>query len=392
MGEIDKNPKIRKAAGEAIILGGHYGALAGFLRTPKSRHWDLADCQTWQLLAVFYFVSAWIWQSNRAIEAPFFLSDKLLAAAKGLSQKGVRVALLVSSPHEHASNSIFVSQLILGPDPEVDSDKLVNILMDLEKNWDGRLLVPALDEYVMFVSQNSVRLKDRFVFAVQDWGLISRIIHKNFLYIEPQKADIPTPRFFLPDFIDALKKWQDKFMDAQINNLDVTISELIPGDDTSIFSYRCYIDSQGEVLAEMCTKRVRQYPPRFGQGAVQRTVPMIPEICCLGLKLLRSLSYREEATVEFRLDCRDNEYRLMEIYVTPAAAAWFLIKAGMNFLYITYLDLVKNTRQILQNYDHELCRIHNHWEVVNPSDFWMTHKLNLRKFLRFRSLMIQSIS
>lgn len=353
-------------AGKAIILGGHYGALA---------------------------------------------------VVKALSQEGIRVAVLASDPHAHACHSRFVSKMIIGPDPEENSNQLVDILMQLEKDWDGALLIPTLDEYLIFISQNTERLRDRFTFTVQSWEVINRIINKNLLYSEAQKVAVPTPRFFLPDSIESLKKWQneftypcivkpfesrkfsevygikvltahnfqelvEKFIDTQHNKLNVMISELIPGDDSSLFTYRSYIDSHGKLLAELCTQKLRQYPSQFGQGSVVRTIPLLTEIRDQALKLLQNLAYHGESSAEFRLDCRDNQYKLMEINVRPVVTEWLFIKAGVNFPYITYLDVVENTRQASQNYDHELYWIHNHWEVVNFMNALITRKLNLGEFMK----------
>ena len=365
MKESGKNSKKQASTGKAIVLGGHYSALA---------------------------------------------------VVKALSQEGVQVAVVASDPNDHACHSRYVSELILAPDPEDNNQQIVNTLFGLKKDWDEALLIPTLDEYVIFVSRNRETLMQRFISAVQEWEIINKIINKNLLYPEAQKAEIPTPLFFLPDSVDFLKKWKDKFTypcilkpfesrmfsevygikvltaysfqelidkftDVQKNHLDVMISELIPGDDASIFSYRSYIDSRGEVLAEMCTQKLRQYPPHFGQGSVVRTIPMIPEIRDHSLKLLRHLSYKGESSTEYRWDCRDNQYKLMEINTRPVVTEWLFVKAGINFPFITYQDLVQDFRNAPGAYDHELYWIHNHWEVVNFINSLMSHKLNFREFM-----------
>lgn len=340
-----------------------------------------------------------------------------LAVAKALAHEGLRVTVLTSDPHDHICNSRFVSELIIVPHPSMDSGGLLTILMEKKRDWDGALLIPSLDEYVIFVSQNAAKLKERFLFTIQAWEVVKRIINKNFLYAEAQHAAIPTPRFFLVDSVASLEQRQSemlypcilkpyesrvfseiygrkvlvaynfqelvaKFIDTQRNKLNVMISEIIPGDDSSIFSYRSYIDSQGEILAEMCTQKLRQYPPGFGQGSVVRTVPIIPTIRDHALTLLRNVSYRGESSAEFRLDSRDNQYKLMEINVRPVVTEWLFVKVGMNFPYITYLDLVEDIRNTSQNYELELYWIHNHWEVVNFINYLMTGNLELRKFLQ----------
>ena len=174
----------------------------------------------------------------------------------------------------------------------------------------------------------------------------------------------------------------EKFTDTQKHQLQVMISEIIPGDDTSIFTYRSYIDSQGNLLAEMCTQKLRQYPRRFGQGSVVRTIPMISEIRDQAQRLLRACAYRGESSAEFRLDYRDNRYKLMEINVRPVVTEWLFVTAGINFPYLTYLDWVEDTRKALETYCSDLYWIYNYWEVVNFIEDLMKGHLNLREFFK----------
>ena len=339
-----------------------------------------------------------------------------LNVVRALGQKGIQEIVLSQNPHDHACHSKFVTERVLIPDPIENSDELLELLMKTERNWDGALLIPTLDPFIIFVSQNRSILKQRFVFTIQEWGIVDSIINKNKLYPIAQKLAIPTPQIFLPDSVQFIKERQSeiffpcilkpnethkfrevygrkvlfvnnfqelvkKYIDTKQHGLDVMISEIIPGDDTSIFSYRSYIDSHGEVLADMCTQKLRQYPTGFGQGSVVRTIPMIPEVRNQALKLLEKLSYHGQSSTEFRLDNRDGQYKLMDINTRPVVTEWLFIKAGINFPYLTYLDLVEDVREKPPAYLQELYWIHNIWELMNFINSLMAGNLNLGKFL-----------
>lgn len=339
-----------------------------------------------------------------------------LAVAKALGQEGIPVVVFATDRHDHAFHSRFISERIISPDPMDDSDGLLALLMDTDSRWDDALLIPTLDEYVIFVSQNRTCLKTKFVFTVQDWEVVANILNKSLLYSEARRLGIPTPHFFLPDSIDSLNERRNKFgfpcilkpcethkfdriygqkvlvvrdfqelmegyVGAQRNGLAVIVSEIIPGDDASIFTYRSYVDSQGHILAELCTQKLRQYPPGFGQGSVARTIPMIAEIRDQATRLLRAVSYHGQASAEFKFDYRDNRYKLTEVNIRPGVAEWLLVKAGMNFPLMTYLDLARNTRATTPTYREGLYWIHNYWEVVNILRCLAAGKLNL-EFIR----------
>jgi D-aspartate ligase len=340
-----------------------------------------------------------------------------LAVTKALGKEGIQIILLASEPrgNDHVCYSRFVSKRVMIPNPMDDSDRLLNLLMETREDWDGALLIPTNDEYIIFLSQNRTELKKRYIPAVEDWEVTKGIINKDMLYPHAQKIGVPTPQVFFPDSVEFLNvrrddfsypcilkpieshifdrvygiknfmihdfhELVDKFIQCQKNGLKVMVSEIIPGDDSAIFSYRSYIDNHGDVLAEMCTQKMRQYPPIFGRGSVVRTIAMNREICHLALSLLRSFSYRGFSSTEFKLDHRDHQYKLMEINLRPVATSWLFIAAGINFPYITYLDLVENVRIPPPTYIQELCWINHHWEIVNFVEFLKSGNLNLGKF------------
>lgn len=339
-----------------------------------------------------------------------------LGVVSSLSKEGIQVILLASEPG-HAWHSRFVSKRVRIPDPVDHSSRLLELLMKTKENWDGALLLPTSDEYVNFVSQNRTELNKRYISAVQDWKVIREIIKKNMLYLQAQKMGVPTPQFYLPDSVQFLHQRRndffypcilkpfdtrqfhrvykkkvfvirdfreliDQFSDIQQNQLQAMISEIIPGEDSSLFHYRSYIDSLGDVLAEMCTQKLRQYPSGFGQAAVARTIPIIPEIRHFALTLLRSFSYRGESSAEFKLDHRDNQYKLMEINVRPVTPEGHFFAAGINFAYMTYLDLIENIRKPSSTYRHDIYWINNFWDIQNFFGSLRSGNLHLREFLR----------
>jgi len=340
-----------------------------------------------------------------------------LGVIKALVKEGVPVILMFSDPHDHACQSRFITRRVQIPNPMDDSSGLLDILMKPGNGLEGALLIPTLDEYVIFISQNRDELKKKFVFTVQDWETTRRIINKNGLYPQAKSVGVPTPQFFFPDSVESLYENRDKFLypcilkpfethkfdriykrkvlivhnfdelveryaDTLENNMGVMISEIIPGADNTLFHYRSYIDSQGTLLAEMCTQKIRQYPPGFGQAAVARTIPLIPQVRDQALKLLRSLSYRGESSTEFKLDKRDNQYKLMEINVRPVLPEWHFATAGISFPYITYLDLIENVRKPSLTYRQELYWIHNYWDTVNFIESLRSGTLNLKEFIQ----------
>jgi predicted ATP-grasp superfamily ATP-dependent carboligase len=109
---------------------------------------------------------------------------------------------------------------------------------------------------------------------------------------------------------------------------------------------------------------------------------MIQEIKDLGLKLLRSLSYHGMSSIEFKFDSRDKKYKLMEINVRPVIPERLFVAAGMNFVYVSFLDLVRDVRRAVPSYEPDIYWIHNFFEAEQfPKDF-MSNSLNVSDCIR----------
>lgn len=323
-----------------------------------------------------------------------------LSVARALAEEGVVVMVVASDPRDHACHTRFASACLIAPDPEDGPDMLLQSLMALDDRWADALLIPTLDEYVIFVSQNCARLAGKFRFAVPEWDVLRRVVDKSRLYALAAAEGVPSPDFFVPESVAALESSREALAfpclvkpfesrrfsevygskvllahdfgeltryvsDAERRGLDVMICEIIPGEVSTIFSHYCYIDSTGEVLGEMCSRKMQQYPRRFGQGSVHTSIPMIRDIREGALKLLRGAGYRGEADTEFKFDRRDGLYKLMEINTRPVVSERLFVEAGVNFPYLAYRDLVEDIRVPVSGYKTNVTWIHNHWELVS---------------------------
>ena len=337
--------------------------------------------------------------------------DTALGVVQAMAQAGIKVVYASTGIRDHARFSRFISDRVRGFSSEGDNRELLRLMLRTSNTWDGALLMPCDDVSVSFVSRNRDALVGRYVPTVQGWNVIKRIMNKRSLYLHAREINIPLPKVWFPDSIQSLAKHErglcypclvkpyeshrffdvyqkklhvvhhpealiEKFCDARQNGIDVMVSEIVPGKDDTLFNYHSYLDSRGDVLAEMCLQKLRQHPVGFGVSCLSKTVPMIGEIRAAALRLLKSLGYRGLSTVEFKHDNRDNQYKLMEINVRPVLQERLCMAAGMNLSFIAYLDLVEGVKQRTTNYRLEL--------------YWQHDFLELIRLLHHRNLTLKS--
>ena len=113
------------------------------------------------------------------------------------------------------------------------------------------------------------------------------------------------------------------------------VQEIVPGGDRALFGYLALWDSDGGELAWLTKQKLRQHPPRFGNGSLQVTVES-PEVAELSRRLLRAFDYRGYVGVEFKLDAATGTHYLMEINPRTVSGNQMAISAGVDFPWIGY--------------------------------------------------------
>lgn len=104
------------------------------------------------------------------------------------------------------------------------------------------------------------------------------------------------------------------------------IQEYVPGQiHDAVFLY-----SHGSCRAALTQERVITYPVQGGPGAVNKTTSN-PELLDLGRRLLDALGWHGPAQVEFKLDPRDGEYKLLEINPKFWGTLPLAMEAGIDF-------------------------------------------------------------
>jgi predicted ATP-grasp superfamily ATP-dependent carboligase len=119
------------------------------------------------------------------------------------------------------------------------------------------------------------------------------------------------------------------------HGIDMLVTEIIPGADDQYFSYYSYLDDRGEPLYHFCKRKLRQWPIHFGLTTYHQTI-WEPRVAELGLKFFQGVGLRGVGNVEFKLDPRDGEYKIIECNHRFTAASDLVRHSGIDMPHIAY--------------------------------------------------------
>ncbi len=257
-----------------------------------------------------------------------------------------------------------------------DEEQMVHALMDAGhrlglRDW---VIYPTRDEMVAALSRHHALLSTLFRVPTPGWDSIQWIWDKRNTYRLARKLGIRTPgTWYCSDVKDlekisaelpliikpaikehffyatGAKAWRadsraelkQYFHRAatQVGPGEAMIQELIPGGGEQQFAY-CAFFTRGEAVASMVVQRTRQHPPEFGRASTCVQTVDLPVLEELAERFLRAINYYGLVEVEFKLDPRDGQYKLLDINGRTWGYHSLGYHAGVDFPYLLYSDQI----------------------------------------------------
>jgi D-aspartate ligase len=292
-----------------------------------------------------------------------------LALARSLGRSGVPVTGVAYEPTDFGVRSRHLTRRVAATR---DRDELLLTALR-EAARDGRpVLFPERDESVHVVLRNWDEVRELADLPLPDDAqIVEKLRRKDLLRAEAERSGVPLPETITPDGEESIRTsglrppylikpvtgqefaymfGEKLFVAADVDSavaawrkasehgFETVVQELIPGSQEKIYSLFTYIGRDGEALASVVGRKLRQGPLRFGTSAVF-LVEFDERVLDLGLRLLRGAGYRGFAQVEFAHDARDDTFRVLEVNTRLPMWAGVAMSRWFDLARIAYDDL-----------------------------------------------------
>jgi predicted ATP-grasp superfamily ATP-dependent carboligase len=300
-----------------------------------------------------------------------------LSIIRDLGRHGVPVITLTYKPHSPGRFSRYADTQVL---PRIDEHPQVwldRLLQEGKRQERKAVLIPGTDRFVEFVSAHRNELDLYYAIPLPQPTELAQLLDKRTQYRLAGEAGLSLPRTVYPQqetdlgqvqqegwgFPCVLKPFKSHlwvrsygdgsklciarsfeelvsaYRDASRRGIDVMVQERIPGGPDLLYSAYFYADAKSRLLAVGVGRKLRQYPMDSGNGTLRISVRE-PRACELAAQFVRHTGFHGIGNVEFRLDPRDGEFKLMELNTRPALGMEVVIAAGLYVPYIAYRDLI----------------------------------------------------
>jgi D-aspartate ligase len=126
----------------------------------------------------------------------------------------------------------------------------------------------------------------------------------------------------------------------QADGQRVVVQEYVPGPVSSHYLIDGFADAHGQVCALFARRRLRMHPPDFGDSTHMISVPLAevePAVQVLRA-ILTAIGYRGIFSAEFKLDARDETFKVLEINARVWIYVEFAGRCGVDVCTMAYRD------------------------------------------------------
>jgi len=126
----------------------------------------------------------------------------------------------------------------------------------------------------------------------------------------------------------------------QADGQRVIMQEYVPGPGSNHFLIDGFADANGDVRALFARRRLRMYPPEFGDSTHMISVPLTevePAVRSLRA-ILAAIRYRGIFSAEFKVDARDGTFKILEINARVWIYVEFAGRCGVDVCTMAFRD------------------------------------------------------
>jgi D-aspartate ligase len=297
-----------------------------------------------------------------------------LGIVRSLGRHGIPVCVIddersIARYSRHATQAVRVPNLR-------DEARCIDTLLEVGRRLglDRWVLYPTRDETVTAIARHRSLLVERYRVPTPDWDTVKWAADKRNTYRLARELDIPSPRTWYPEkiadlaeveldggvaikpaikerFIHATKAkaWRaetteelgDLFRKAAeiVGPGEVMVQDVIPGDGHHQFAY-CAFFKDGQAIGRMVARRRRQHPTEFGRASTFVETVEVPLLETLSERFLQAIDYYGLVELEYKLDPRDGEYKLLDVNARTWGYHSLGPRAGVEFPYLLFADQV----------------------------------------------------
>ena len=292
-----------------------------------------------------------------------------LAVVRALGGAGIAVTVGSTQATSLAGSSRYCSKQVRYPSPSQDGSGFQEFLSDELNRGGYRVLIPMGDITTWLASEARESIETWTELPIPGPDQIKQAQDKGQVLDLAQRLGIPCPAVAslarADDLAQAARRigyplvikprfshfrrngcWvsgpvqyayseqdlRQKYHECEARIPQPLIQERLSGEGRGVF----LLVWDGQLKGAFCHRRLREKPPWGGVSVYRESIPLDEGLVEKSFTLLKALSWRGVAMIEFKMDARDGLPKLMEVNGRFWGSLQLAIDAGLNFPLLLY--------------------------------------------------------
>lgn len=264
------------------------------------------------------------------------------------------------------------------PPPSIAELEPSNLASGLDKVETPAVLIPCSDEWAQAVAGLPKESQKRFPACTAAPAILAQLVDKEHLAANLARLGLPAPATRRIESLQDLQgvadstltgsflkpvssqsffarfgqkafqpqtgaEWEARIQECQSAGLPMLLQEYVPGPPTAHFFLDGMVDRTGTVRARFARRRLRMYPPPFGNSTLMVSIDLeeVRDAVTSLDVLLQNVGYRGIFSAEFKRDSRDGLAKLIEVNIRPWWYVEFATRCGINVCALAVLDALE---------------------------------------------------
>lgn len=245
-------------------------------------------------------------------------------------------------------------------------------------------VMQSFDKYYQYAVCEKIGIPYPKTIQIKEQKGLEKVSELNFpVLIKPSTRVDAVINVFRNMYIETLadfEKNKHTFADFLSDGVEFIVSEFVPGDDTNIYAYTCFRSPDGDIQNEWVGKKLTQYPDNYGVFCSSSNEAS-DEVLKQGRALVTALDAFGVVEPEFKYDCRDKKYKLMEVNLRSMMWNRTGKISGVR-LHKSMYDYATNQEVVvdIQNRDvviHFVYMMHEIGNLISRKGYWRHFKHNV---------------
>lgn len=160
-------------------------------------------------------------------------------------------------------------------------------------------------------------------------------------FLKPCNSQKFSERFRVKAFpVQTRAEAEVRLQELEAAELEAVLQEYIPGSPSMHYFVDGFVDRSGSFLARFARRRLRMYPPDFGNSSAMVSVSLEEAAGAVESleRMLPTVGYRGIFSAEFKLDTRDGQFKILEVNTRPWWYVEYAALCGVDVCTLAYRD------------------------------------------------------